>query len=533
MHFKRFVIPSVFVRLAIVRKMSSLGCAKSSLDVVSLDSGKIRGTIVDGVWTYLGIPYAAPPLGDLRWKEPQPDKSWDGIRDANKFAAACPQPKTSSSDIVEMNEDCLYLNIWSPAKSPADKLPVMVWIHGGGFVAGSGSEHCYDGMNLARQDVIVITLNYRLGPLGFLSHPLLSKESTHGTSGNYGLLDQVAALKWVQRNIEAFGGDPKNVTIAGQSSGSQCVINLMISPLAGGLFQRAIAESSSFKKVIQLEQDDTMARAEKTGEALAASLGCDNVSDQIRCLRRKSAEDVVKAAFSLPGNGLGDSAIGSGMYDPVVDGWAIPSSPRSLFTMGKQQKVPLLIGTNEDEGTIFVIDNKAIQSMSANTYGTLVKVLFKDNADTVLAKFYPEENNSVVTMCARVLTFDYRAGAWHAADTTAAIGAPVYMYHFTHVADTALKKYGACHGSELPYVFGNFAGDQVSIPDTTAEVQLSQNIIKYWTNFVKTGNPNGQGLHRWPAFSTATGDYIEFGDQPTAKTGLMQEYWDIMNKLEK
>lgn len=536
MHFKRSVILSVLVCLAMVMNMSLSGCAKPSLDVVSLDSGKIRGTLIDGVWTYLGIPYAAPPVGDLRWKEPQQVKSWDGIRDANKYSAACPQWNKSTTEGLETNEDCLYLNIWSPAKSSDDKLPVIVWIHGGGFVGGSGNLKIYDGKNFAHQNVIFITINYRLGPFGYLSHPLLSKESIHGTSGNYGILDQIAALQWVQKNIKTFGGDPTNVTIAGQSAGSQSVINLMVSPLAAGLFHKAIAESSTFEKIVPPEQDDTVAKAEKTGLAVAASLGCDKASDQIACMRKKSAEDIVKAAFSLPGNGINDSPDGAGRFQPVVDGWIISALPRSLFTMKKQQKIPLLIGNNEDEGTMYVLDNKLVNRMSVRTYEALIEVLFKDNADAVLAKFYPDDNNSMVTICNKVLTFDYFAGVWHVADTTAAIGAPVYMYRFTHVPDTSVKRYGAYHSIELYYVFGNFAKGivfPVGIPDTAAEVQLSQTIMKYWTNFAKTGNPNGPGLPDWPTFSASTGNYMEFGDQPAAKTGLMLEYRDLMKKLEK
>lgn len=528
MHFKRsvvlFVVASVLVSLIV----PLAGCTKPSLDVVSLDSGKIRGTLVEGVWTYLGVPYAAPPLSELRWKEPQPVKSWDSIRDASNLSASCPQPKTFLYNMGEMNEDCLYLNVWSPAKGPDDKLPVMVWIHGGGFTTGSGMQKMYDGKNLAGQNVIIVTFNYRVGPLGFLAHPQLSKESAHGTSGNYGLLDQVFALKWVQKNIKAFGGDSANVTIFGESAGGRSVIDLMISPLTDGLFQRAISESGSFPDAYPREADDTVAKAEKTGMAVAASLGCDTASDVLACLRRKSADEIVKAAFSLPGSS------GTGKYQPVVDGWVIPSSPWALFTAGKQKKVPLLIGTNLNEGTIFVIPDPAVQKMTVVDYMAAMKAIYKDNADAALAKFPAADKGAVPEAFALMHTvMGYWAGMLHAADATAAIGSPVYVYRFTHIPDTALKPFGAYHGLEIFYLFGNFKGDNASVPETPAERQLSKNIMQYWTNFAKTGNPNGQGLPEWLKFSTSGGQYIELGDQPAAKTSLMQEYRDLIDKVTK
>ena len=531
MYLKKSAFLLVIVSLILTLIIPLAGCANApSTAVVSLDSGKIRGTLTGGVGSYLGIPYAAPPVGDLRWREPQPVKPWDGIRDANKLGPACPQPKTILYNVGDQNEDCLYLNVWSPAKSPDDKLPVMFWIHGGGFTTGSGGQAMYDGKALAGHNVIIVTFNYRLGPLGFLAHPQLSKESTHGTSGNYGLLDQVYALKWVQRNIKAFGGDSSNVTIFGESAGGRSVIDLMVSPLTDGLFVKAISESGNFPDAYPRLADDTVARAEKTGMDMAASLGCDKAADPLACMRQKSPDDIVKVAFAKVG------AMGSGKYQPVIDGWVIPSNPWSIYTDEKQKKVPLLIGTNQNEGSIFVMPDLNVQKMSVEDYVAYVKSTFNDNADAVLAKFPAPDKSAVVGAMTDIDTvMGFWAGALHAADTQSALGSPVYIYRFTHVADTLLKPLGigAFHGSEIFFVFGNFKGDNVSIPDTTSERQLSSDLMQYWTNFAKTGDPNGQGLPQWQTFSTATGNYIELGDQPVAKTGFMQEYRALIDQATK
>ena len=257
-------------------------------DVIQLDSGPISGKVEDGVRIFSGIPYAAPPVGELRWKPPQPIASWKQVRNSTVFGPSCPQP--TQQDAGKFSEDCLYLNVWTTAKSPAERLPVMVWIHGGAFNIGSGSQPEYDGRNLAGKGVVVVTINYRLGPLGFLVHPLLSKESAQDTSGNYGLLDQIAALKWVQRNIAAFGGDPDRVTIFGESAGSKSVTLLMISPLSAGLFQRAIAESGGpmiGSEYLNPAYDGNMAKASKRGQELASKLGCGNTEDVLAAMPRQ------------------------------------------------------------------------------------------------------------------------------------------------------------------------------------------------------------------------------------------------------
>jgi para-nitrobenzyl esterase len=266
-------------------------------DVVQLDSGPISGKVEDGVHVFLGIPYAAPPIGELRWKPPQEIASWTQVRNSTDFGPSCPQPK--QQDTGKFSEDCLYLNVWTTAEKPEKRLPVMVWIHGGAFNFGSASQPEYNGKNLAKKGVVVVTINYRLGPLGFLVHPLLSKESAHGTSGNYGLLDQIAALKWVQKNIAAFGGNPDRVTIFGQSAGSRSVSLLMMSPLSAGLFHRAIAESGG--PIIGSEYlnpvfNGNMANVSRMGQKLASKLGCDKAEDVLAAMRAKSTQELVEAA---------------------------------------------------------------------------------------------------------------------------------------------------------------------------------------------------------------------------------------------
>lgn len=529
MSAKRLIILLATVFLIGSAAIPMAGCAKPSLEVINLDSGKARGTLVDGIWSYLGIPYAAPPIGDLRWREPQPVKPWEGIRDCNEFGLACPQPKTILYDMGQTSEDCLYLNVWSPAKSPNDKLPVMVWIHGGGFTTGSGSLDMYNGTNLAKQNVIVVTINYRLGPFGFLSHPLLRQESQHGASGNYGLLDQIAALKWVQQNIKALGGNPDCVTIFGESAGGISVCDLMVSPLADGLFQRAISESGSFSDAYPVGGRGTVENADKTGQELAANLGCDKAKDVLAVMRQKTTDEVFKAAFA---DYDPTEAGGSTKFWPIVDGWVIPDNPWSPFTAEKQKKVPLLIGTNANEGSLFVVTDPKTSKMSQQDYAELLQTVYGDHASEVLAVFPVANTEDIPAVLIKLRTvMSFSAGALHAADTTAKNNSPVYMYQFTRVPDTPLKKYGAFHGLEIFYVFGNLHAGKVVVPDNKMDISLSQDIMKYWTNFAKSGDPNGPGLPKWPAYSSETGQYIDLGDQITAKTGLDKEYRDLIDKV--
>jgi len=523
---KKFILVASIIALLAGCSMRPVDSNKPASQVIKISSGIIQGTTAGGVAAYLGIPYAAPPVGDLRWREPQAVTAWEGAMDCTQYGPACPQPKSIFYDVANMNEDCLNLNVWTPAKSAGDKLPVMVWIHGGSFTTGAGSLKMYAGRNLAENGVVVVTVNYRLGPLGFLSHPLLSKESGHAASGNYGLLDQIAALKWVKQNIADFGGDPDNVTIFGESAGAMSVCDLMVSPLANGLFQRAISESGAFSDAFPTYREDTVAKAEGTGLELSAKLGCDKADNPLAAMRSKTADEVVKAAYT------GYSSSSAGKFRPVVDGWVIPENPWTMFSAGKQSKVPLLIGTNADEGSIFLIPDYKVLKMSGQDYENYVKSLYPKDYEAVLALFPASDSQSVLQAMIKLRTvMSFSAGALHAADTATAKGSKVYMYQFTRVPQTLLKFAGAFHGLEIFYVFGNLRADRVSIPDDRIDLQLSQNMMQYWTNFAKTGDPNGPQLPQWPVYEAGVGKYIILDEPLTSSSGLYKEYYELIRKV--
>ena len=291
----RFIV-AFFLIVVIAGLLTGCGAKKAGLEVVGLDSGPISGVNNDGIWTYLGVPFASPPVGELRWREPQPVKSWKEVRECTEYGPVCPQIEGSVEEggvgDARASEDCLYLNVWTPAKTSSEKLPVMVWIHGGAYIKGAGSVPMYNGHNLAKEGVVLVTINYRLDSLGFLAHPLLSKESPKGVSGNYGLLDQIEALKWVKSNIESFGGDRERVTIFGESAGATSVCNLMASPVAEGLFQRAIVESGPFMDHEMLFTPfRSMKQCEQIGEKFMASLGCDGKPNPMEAMREKTPEE--------------------------------------------------------------------------------------------------------------------------------------------------------------------------------------------------------------------------------------------------
>ena len=354
----------------------------------AVQGGVISGAQADGVWSYLGIPYAAPPIGELRWRPPQPVESWEGTRSCLRYGPSCPQQtsllETALLGVGRTSEDCLYLNVWTPARSPDEKLPVMVWIHGGSFTSGSGSMPVYAGEKLAGAgDVVVVTINYRLGPFGFLAHPELSKESPRGVSGNYGLLDQIAALKWVRHNIAAFGGDPQRVTAFGESAGAISILDLMASPLAGGLFQRAIVQSGILLEAgLGSQTGTTLAQAEQAGEAFARRAGVDSSgAAALAAMRGLSADELLAAAGQK-----GDFLTAGLSYKPVVDGYVLPDSATDVFAAGRQLDVPLLIGSNSDEGETFVAQ---MGSPTPAQYRAYIRAAFGESADAVLALYPP------------------------------------------------------------------------------------------------------------------------------------------------
>lgn len=471
-------------------------------DPVRVEQGLVSGVAGKNpeVRVYRGIPFAAPPVGDLRWKAPQPPASWQGVRTAAEEPHACwqtPYPAAAAlyqAKLPPLSEDCLYLNIWTTAKSAKDHLPVMFWIHGGGFTRGSGTGVAYDGEVLANKGVVVVTINYRLGVFGFFAHPGLTQESTHHASGNYGLLDQIAALQWVKKNIAVFGGDPKRVTIFGESAGSWAVSGLMASPLTKGLFQRAIGESGG-----QFAPMDTLAGAEKAGEKLATTLKADqgSAADAVKALRAISPEDLLKNTDHETTRA-------------IVDGYVLPQSVAEIFAAGKQNDVPLLVGSNADEGTSLA---PQAASLKAATFTNGVRTRYGKLADQFLT-LYPaaSDEQAVKSFYAafRDQGFGWEMRTWARMQTKTG-HQPAYLYYFTRKAPGPLGgRLGAFHALEIAYVFGNFPWP-FSWEDL--DHKLSDAITSYWTNFARSGNPNGKDLPKWPAYTATADQAMELGDK--------------------
>lgn len=447
-------------------------------DSIRVESGALSGVsgINSDVKVFKGIPYATPPTGDLRWRAPKAPPKWEGVRMADKFSATCMQtpyaegsPYRSAAEPV--SEDCLYLNVWTAARSMKEHRPVMVWIHGGALTRGSGSMATYDGEELAKKGVLLVTINYRLGIFGFFAHPELTKESDRNSSGNYGILDQISALEWVQKNISAFGGDPKRVTIFGESAGSWSVNALVATPLAKGLFQRAIGESgANFGPLPKL------ADAEKAGLSIAKAQGAESLS----ALRAKSAEDLMKARMEIA--------------RPNIDGWLLPTDVRTIFTSGKQNDVPLLIGSNADEGTAFTPP-----TVKAAAFEAQAKTRYGDQAPAYL-KIYPassdEEAHASAAAAMRDQTFGWEMRTWARLQTKTG-KSKVYLYYFSRVPPGPVgKRLGSYHASEIRYVFHNLSTGALDDLDR----RIANVMSSYWVNFATSGDPNGKGLPKWPAY---------------------------------
>ena len=495
---------------------------------VRTESGLVEGRRKEGVWEFLGIPYAKPPIGELRWRPPQPVPPWEGVRPCAQFGDSCPQPDSAQYDLGGLGEDCLYLNIWVPKGKAEEELPVMVWIHGGAFQIGSASlemdqgQTLYDGGNLAQRGVIVITLNYRLGPFGFLAHPLLSRESPQGVSGNYGLLDQLAALQWVRENIGSFGGDASCITLFGQSAGASSICYLMINPLAKGLFQRAIVQSAPFWiQQVDNPMYEALESVERTGEELARALGSDSTPDVLGDMRSRSSEELINAA------GLKAGILPGGMhFGPVIDGWLLPDRPEYLFFRGEQYEVDMLVGSNKDEASfmVFAID------FDVDEYAEFVQRMEGPLAEEALC-FYPaEERAQVRPALSRLVTeLEFAAPARFIARSMSNMGRKAYLYQFAHTPPT---EYGsvlcACHGAEIPYVFNDLDPDEGY---QTQDVQLSSNITEYWTNFARNGDPNGPGFPTWPSYGGETDLSLELGEEISVKSGLLHEACDLAERI--
>jgi para-nitrobenzyl esterase len=459
--------------------------------VVVTVNGSVQGTVEpSGVHSFRGIPFAAPPVGDLRFKEPQPVVSWQGVRKAQAFGPRAMQlpifgdMKFRSDGI---SEDCLYLNVWQP--STGNHLPVLVYFYGGGFAGGDGSEYRYDGESMAKRGIVAVTVNYRLGIFGFLAHPDLTKESPHHASGNYGLLDQHAALEWVQQNIAAFGGDPARVTIAGESAGSISVCAQMASPLSKGLFAGAIGESGGLTGNIK---PVPLATAEQTGSAIAADLGYKSIAE----LRAMPATDLLQN-------------VKRARFGAVIDGYFLPEAPDDIYSSGDQMKVPLLAGWNSAEVPYQGVLGAALPTVE--NYEGAVRKLYGDKADEVLP-LYKATTEAEVKQAATDLATDrfIAYSTWKWIDrATATGGKPVYRYLYGHprppaVGATAVAPppMGAGHSWEIEYALGNLHTNTV-YAWTADDDKVSSTMEAYFANFIKTGDPNGRGLPTWTPMKAA------------------------------
>jgi para-nitrobenzyl esterase len=505
-------------------------------DILALDTGPVERND-SGV--YKGIPYAAPPTGARRWQPPRPVSLWTGPRSFEEFGPVCPQPGYDGL----MDEDCLSLNVWTPATGEDEKLPVMVWIHGGAFMSGSGSDEIYDGTALSRKGVVVVTLNYRLGPLGFLAHPLLSAESPEKVSGNYGLLDQIAALQWVQRNIAKFGGDPRKVTIFGESAGATSVCLLLVSPSAGGLFQSAIAQSPVMPGCLRplRKGEFEIVPAETVGTRLSEEMGIPDGPNALDALRNAPVAAIETAASKLSAE-MGVEFLKL-VCTPVVDGQVIPDHPARIFGAGKQHRVPLMTGNTANESTIFLP-----QFISSETgpdeYLKYIQRAFRGDAEKIL-KIVPAGGTGETWRCFDRLVSAKWFFAWadFIAETTGKAGIPAWVYRFSRKpppwasevilsdsidADVSDEQLGVPHGAELYYVFG-FMEPLLGFADE--DRAFSDQIITYWTNFAKTGNPNGGGLPPWPGRDTPNRlDYLELGAEIGPGSAPNSELYRLIEK---
>jgi len=503
--------------------------------LIQLDSGPIFRND-DGI--YRSIPYAAPPVKDLRWKPPQTVTPWVKPRRCDTFGPICPQANYQG----EMSEDCLFLNVWTPDQGVDAKLPVMVWIHGGAFVSGCGSDEIYDGAALASQGVVVVTLNYRLGSLGFLAHPLLSAESSENISGNYGLLDQVAALQWVQRNIERFGGDPGKVTVFGQSAGAECISLLLVSPLARDLFHGAIVQSPVMIGSIRPLREERygVMPAEGVGQRIAQELKIHRDSDVLSALRQISWKKIDEAIAKLQME-LGTEILRS-VCTPTVDGFVIPDHPVILFGEGRRHQVPLIVGVTANESTMF-LPYIVSPEIGLAEYGQYLQTTFGGDVEKIGELLSVKSKADVWRRMDELISAKW-FGAWANFMAGSAPGShQTWFYRFTRqpprlaarvLAEDSVqrgipyKKIGACHSADLFYVFGF---TKVLLGFFFRDWAISKQMMSYWTNFAKCGNPNGDGLPEWPCYDTADQRrYLEIDRNIRAIPHLDVELYQIIAK---
>jgi para-nitrobenzyl esterase len=485
-------------------------------DRVKTANGVLETTTppVNGVRSFKGIPFAQPPVGDLRWREPRPPKNWKGVRTADQFGPRCMQRTGPGADYWfrsnGMSEDCLYLNVWTPAKSDRERLPVLVYIFGGGFQNGDGSEPRYDGANMASKGMVAVSINYRTNIFGFFAHPELTKESDFHASGNYGLLDQVAALEWVQRNIAAFGGDPKRVTIAGESAGSISVCGLMASPLSRNLFAGAIGESGGMFSSLPPRP---LAEAEQDGVKFATSANAPSLA----ALRAMTAEQIQDAAAKTQGV----------RFSTAMDGHFLSKPLTAIFEAGEQAHVPLLAGSNSEEQPARMV--LAGAEPTPENFANAVRKLYGDRADAVLKAYAPKTPDEVIEAATHLASARFvGASTWKWTELQLKTGGkPVYRYYYAHIrprfngtpgqpqaapgaagrggrGGPPAHPRGASHSAEIQYAMGNLDLDKRYTWEP-ADYKVSETMQQYFVNFIKTGNPNGNGLPQWPPYASGTG----------------------------
>lgn len=488
-------------------------CSAQNSAPVKVQEGLVQGVFEEGLTIYKGIPFAKPPVGELRWRAPQPAEKWDTVLQANKFA---PGPVESWGSGEGKSEDCLYLNVWTPAKKADEKVPVLVWIYGGGFNAGSTSEPVYNGNELAKKGVVLVSIAYRVGNLGFLAHPELSAENPNKVSGNYGLLDMIAGLKWIQKNIAAFGGDPNKVTIFGESAGGIAVSMLCASPLAKGLFHGAISQSGgSFgpNRVTTYpgENMKLLSDAENDGLAYVKKAGVSTIADLRKIEARK-----------LPGGGFGQ-----GMAWPIVDGYVVPGDQYKLYEAGKFNDTPILVGYNSDEGLSFSPPKTPEEYISGvqKRYGPFAESL---------VKAYPA-GETTVPKTARDLARDAAFGwqTWSWALLQSKLGkSEAYLYYFDQHPDypenSPKAGFGSPHGQDVAYVFKHLDSSNPEI--TKADHTISEAMATYWTNFAKYGHPNGEGVPEWKPFSSENPVVMHFNKVPKMGSVPSEESLKVLDK---